>query len=236
MKWLLFTLLSTCVGVFGDREDNVRSITDEVKALLCPAVQDQHFFKLQAGLTHTVRLGAVQDLSAAVSEACLPLMRSRQILWIAGPPGSGKTTLGNRFQQYGFMAFDCEDISAKPSKTPVKERLINETLYAREHGRTAFAIPACYSQWLNAAPDFVIPVVLLPSRDVYTRRWKSRNPYDTQQHSKRYGRTLRTAQRLEREKPGRAVVLRQDDDTECPDLSIYRICSAVNSLREARNP
>ena len=237
------------IGVFGDREDMQAPIYDStgtnreaeaVKELLCPAVPYQHFLKLngQTPLEKDWRkvLQQVQDLSAKVSEACLPLQRSKQILWIAGPPGAGKSTLGKRFQQYAFMVLDCEDKWAHGQLKP----LIAESRNAQVHGQTAFVFPACYSQYLTSAPDFVIPVVLLPDHDVYTQRWKERERLwlnlgigpDKQDHITRYKQTSEVAARLERDSPGHSVVLRQHED-ECPDYTIYRICLAVRDLMRA---
>jgi hypothetical protein len=122
----------------------------------------------------------IPPLDSQVSTACWPLQQNRQILWIAGPPGAGKTTVTKRFQQYGFMALDVEDEWARGGSR--MDKLYQATLKAKRTLETAIVFAAGHEAWLAdlvdppVKPEYtgVTPIMLLPDFKLYTSRWKTR--------------------------------------------------------------
>ena len=86
---------------------------------------------------------------------------------------------------------------------------------------TSFVFGACFGHFLESAPEYVIPILILPEPDVYDRRWKSRNPNDKQNYAGRY----KICQRIAKNNKN-ILVLRQPQD-EYIDVTIYRICELI---------
>ena len=154
-----------------------------------------------------------------MSVAYQPLLKSRTIIWIGGPPGVGKTTLATRMQRYGFMALDCEDNWAKPKRL---ETLITVTQRAHDKGTSAFVFGACFSSFLPEAPQYVFPIVLLPDPGVYRERWQTRDKNDLQNHDGRYKEAVSASEQ------NRIISIRQHE-AESIDATIFRICTDVSS-------
>ena len=166
------------------------------------------------------------NLHAEVSRACAPLQQSTTVLWIAGPPGAGKTTTSSRFQTYGFQALDCEDRwTCHPGRHrncgnfDVLERITR--LSASRNMSVVFG--ACREAFLRRAPAGVIPVLLLPGREVYTARWQARQVSDTryrndtQPHERRYNESVWVA-------TNSSVAVIYQPHEECVDRTVLRIC------------
>jgi hypothetical protein len=170
-------------------------------------------------------------LRSEVSEACHALLKHRSIVWVAGAPGTGKTVIGQRMQEYGFMVFDCED---NPTRQKAVSKggigavggLLRMTERALEHRTSAFAFPSCDQRSLERRPSSVCGVMLMPSRDVYERRWKARQAakgrswtFDRQNHDKFYNDSERVALTT----PGVVNVWQHQE--ECIDMTVWRVCS-----------
>lgn len=169
------------------------------------------------------------NMHVSVSRACAPLQRATFALWIAGPPGAGKTTTTTRFQTYGFQALDCEDRWTCHPRPPgakrdcgnfdVLERMTN--VAAGRDMPVVFG--ACLENFLERAPPGVVPVLLLPDRAVYTARWKEREILDvryhndTQPHERRYNTSVEIAK-------NESVVTIRQPHGECVDRTVLRIC------------
>merc|ERR1712154_218005 len=164
-----------------------------------------------------------------MGEACLPVQQAKSIIWIGGSAGSGKSTLGRRMGEYGFMLVDVEDAWAHGDCAALRRESENARLF----GDTAFVMPAgCFSQhWETEMQDFVIGVVLLPTEEVYTARWKERERLtgkpDHQAHN--LARQTGIAQRIRKLKPYHSVIIDQNTE-ECVDFTVYRICTQISSL------
>ena len=158
-------------------------------------------------------LSITPKLHSKISTTCNHLHKSNSVLWIAGAPGAGKSTITKRFQEYGFTVLDCEDDWAKGSF----KKLLSATQHALKT-RTTVIFAACYEHFLTKSPDRVIPVLLLPSHSVYTDRWKTRRPTDNQPHEARYAASIEVA------KKPRVLVIKQPEK-ECVDKTVLRICT-----------
>jgi len=161
-------------------------------------------------------------LHSEVSVACSSVLHDRSILWIGGPPGAGKTTIAKRMRRYGFMALDCEDTWANG---PRKENLISATYYARKNGTSAFVFGAQYETFLLDAPGYVVPVLLMPDRDVYKGRWQARDVNDRQDHEGRYKKTVSVSRQ-------RKTLTIEQHKAESVDATIFRICTNVGAYRQ----
>ena len=167
-------------------------------------------------------LSGLPDLHPAISVACSSLHKEHTTVWIGGAPGTGKTTLAKRFQDYGFTSMDCEDDWALIQNAPRLDALINATLSAQRYNMSVI-FGACFETYLLSAPPGTVPILLLPSRKVYTDRWKTRekmqNFPDPQDHELRYQRAINVS------RSKRVKTIRQNSH-ECVDQTIFRICSA----------
>ena len=161
-------------------------------------------------------------LNSIVHKMCSKLLMSQYIIWIGGPPGSGKTTCSKRFQNYGFMAMDGEDPWASGVKNEKLTGLIRISEKVHEELNCSFVFGACFENYLIKAPKYVIPILLLPSPDVYERRWKKRNKGDCQDHEGRY----RSSKNISEKFKETVLTLHQPSD-ECVDTTIYRICELI---------
>ena len=93
-------------------------------------------------------------------------------------------------------------------------------------------IAACYTEFLLGRPPDVVPVVLHPTYDVYTNRWKQRqavNPnkktHDTQLHQKKW----KQQKNLLKKKGPDAIIIKQESEQECVDATVLRICQAFEA-------
>ena len=246
---MLFAALSLATGQpWSNRRNSSRSLAELVDgraahrgshselASVCSNDTDyQYWLHLKMGprITHRPKV----QLRSEVSDACHPLLKRRSIVWIAGAPGAGKTVIGLRMQEYGFMAFDCED---NPTRQAAQSRggngavggLLHMTQRALQNRTSAFAFPACDARALELKPSGVCGVLLLPDRDVYERRWKARQAakgraftFDKQNHDRDYNTSVRVANSFV---PG-LVVVRQETE-ECIDMTVLRLCSMCRSV------
>ena len=158
----------------------------------------------------------VDEVHSTCSAECAPALKDRRVLWIGGPPGSGKTTVTKRLQNYGFTAADCENMDNFSTFLTVTET-------ALRHRSSAVAFGACYASTLRDAPVGVVPILLLPEKEVYTRRWMNRNPNDPQEHDTQYAEAAKAANH-----PRTSVIFQPAE--ECVDQTVWRICNAVSQV------
>ena len=165
---------------------------------------------------------SIQPLNCLVHKICNKLLVKQHIIWIGGPPGVGKTTCTRRFQNYGFMALDCED----PWNLKEKSRLsglINMTHKVKKELNSSFVFGSCYGNYLKKAPEFVIPVLLFPTFDIYQKRWKKRNPNDKQSNNKRY----KLCENIYKNNKNNKILVVHQPVIESVDVTIYRICEMI---------
>lgn len=162
-------------------------------------------------------------LNSGVSKACSGMFDRRRVLWITGPPGSGKTTLAKRFQEYGFMAMDCEDPWAGSGNRT--RNLIRASQFVLENGTTTYIFAACFVKILWSKPVNVDVAVLFPNSKVYRRRWMARNPDDLQKPNKQWQLTSNLVKTFERDTS--VHVIYQSSSAECADLTLFNICRKV---------
>jgi hypothetical protein len=183
-------------------------------------------------------------LHSAVTEACGPLQEAKALIWVSGPQGSGKTTIGQRAARYGFMTMDCEDswLPKFASDVPkvdgrtdgthtykhldVQGRLLaltNATNWALKFAHSAMVFPACYPTFLADAPLHTLRVLLLPGPAVYDARWRARNPNDTQNHDHWYNKSVS----LWAHDRGNSIIRVADKHVSCPDSSLLEMCNGI---------
>ena len=160
----------------------------------------------------------MQYLLPEVSRSCAPLHSKKSIIWIGAAPGAGKTTIAKRFQQYGFTTLECEDKWARKNRL---ESIYNGSLLAANL-QSYLIVAACDETYLLRAPDMVVPILILPTFDVYTERWKNRNPKDTQHHNERFNSSVRISMEMNT----KVRVLHQYVE-ESVDETVRRICEIV---------
>ena len=166
----------------------------------------------------------ILPLNSIVHKICNKLLSKQNIIWIGGPPGVGKTTCTKRFQDYGFMALDCEDHwnTGQPRFSGLLEMKKKE----KNDLNSSFVFGACYGKFLQKAPEFVIPVLLFPSFDVYQRRWKKRNPNDNQSNNKRY----KICENIYNNNKNNKILVLHQPIEESVDVTIYRICEMILNM------
>jgi len=186
-----------------------------------------------SGLQNSTKRGykvVEPELRAEVNLECSDLFHRRRVLWIVGPPGSGKTTVTRRFQDYGFMTLDCEDPWVRKlrrggaSSATVMTRISTD---AWLHGTTSFVFGACYVKILAGKPNFVDAVILSPDKEVYTKRWKTRNSRDKQRNDQQWRLMQQVAQNFSSDL--KVHVIRQDTHDECVDATVMKICRSVKT-------
>lgn len=165
-------------------------------------------------------------LNCSVHKICGKLLMKKRIIWIGGPPGVGKTTCVQRFQNYGCMALDGED----PWNRDKRQRLnglkkMSEK--ANNELKTTFVFGACYGNYLLEAPEYVIPVLIFPDPDVYKKRLEWRDTKGPKKQQLLAKERYRTDEQIAKG-DNRVLVLRQKID-ECVDVTICRICELILS-------
>ena len=184
---------------------------------------------------------------SAVSEACGPLLEARAVIWVSGPQGSGKSTIGLRASEYGFMTMDCEDswlalfatnvpksAAGEHAHFTIAERLMaltEATRWSQQYAKGAMVFPACYPMFLAEAPPHVLRVLLLPRPEVYVARWQMRNPADAQSHDFWYNQSVS----LWQHDRGASMVRVSDEPGSCPDSSLVEMCSGLIELIQRRS-
>jgi hypothetical protein len=170
------------------------------------------------GLGHPIkRVSSVVDvLHSTCSAECALAIVDRTVLWVAGPPGSGKTTVTKRLQNYGFNRASCGFMKNFSDFKALSEHTVRSR-------PSAVAFDACGSAFLKEAPAGVVPILLLPEKEVYTRRWLNRNPNDTQDHEGLFDEAVQAA------KHPRTRIIYQPVE-ECVDQTVWRICNAISRL------
>jgi len=169
----------------------------------------------------------------SISDICRPLKEARVLIGMYGPPGSGKTTVTFLSALYGFRAKDLEDLvvydqgkskwrmpkslhstpgglpsllDSISSKTPTSFMLAMgpQGGMLKDPGKSPTQVPFD-----------MFRVMLMPSRNTYTARWKARNPNDRQRNEAVYDRMIGEASE-------RADLVIQNDD--CPLSALVDIC------------
>ena len=185
----------------------------------------------------------------ATLAACSPVAQAGVAMWLAGPPGAGKSTLVLRLRRYGFMAVDCEDHWTWRSYCKLARRvnasarctcercshgvngwLMVQATHAAFRESSPLAIGACAEQFLLLAPKHAVPVVLLPEYGLYRERWRSRNAKDDQPHEQRYKASLHVLDRLRNVSRGILHVLQDSSNDMCIDASLIELCNGVMRL------
>lgn len=182
--------------------------------------ENEEWENIQKKTTRNYRIIS-PPLNLIVHNVCYKLLIKKHIIWIGGPPGVGKTTCSKRFQDYGFMALDCEDYWNKSKSICRLSGLKKMTEKVYKNLNTSFIFGACLGKYLLKAPEYVIPILILPDIDVYNRRWKNKNPNNKQDHNGHYKICQEIAN-----KHKNINILRQSQD-ECIDTTIYRICEMI---------
>ena len=179
---------------------------------------------------------------AKTASACLPLAEVGIAMWIAAPPGAGKSSTAYRLRRYGFLAVDGEDHGLWPAycerATPgrcdqLQPRLdvvglaINATVAALHDG-VALAVGAAGLGNINGAPWGVMKVILLPDRATYTARWLARQDAtpgytDLQPHDRIYNGT----EHLLATEGEKFVAVKDPATDNCVDASLIRLCNGV---------
>ena len=123
---------------------------------------------------------------AKTASACLPVAEAGIAIWIAAPPGAGKSSTAYRLRRYGFLAVDGEDqglwaayceraTPGRCDRPDVAGLAINATLAALHDGvALAMGAAGLSRHSFNAAPANVMKVILLPDRATYAARWLAR--------------------------------------------------------------
>ena len=165
--------------------------------------------------------------AAATAAACLPLAEAGVSMWIGGPPGAGKSTTAFRLRRYGFMAVDCEDHWTWTRF----HHLMGSTEQSRAgsmHWGATMALDAgvslvmgsCGVPLLLHAPWPVARVVLLPTKAVYTARWRARDQNDSQRHD------WEAIQQFIGANPS-VIPVSDENETTSVDESLLKLCQAV---------
>lgn len=201
--------------------------SQQLNQLLCSPISSDVNMLNSTVQSKTLRNYRVVEppLNAAVSRACSGMFDRRRVLWITGPPGSGKTTLALRFQEYGFMAMDCEDPWANFGNRT--KNLIRASQFVLENGTTTHVFAACFVKILWSKPPNIDVAVLFPNSKVYRQRWMARNPNDLQNPSKQWKFTSDLAKSFK--KDASVHIIHQSSSAECIDQTIYKICNKVLS-------
>ena len=109
----------------------MKNINELNKLLHIEKDVDEYWKNKQKTTTRGYRIIS-PPLNSLVYEVCYKLLIKQHIIWLGGPPGVGKTSCAKRFQDYGFMAMDCEDSwnSTKDRRLSVSEK-ISKKVYKR---------------------------------------------------------------------------------------------------------
>jgi len=156
-----------------------------------------------------------------VHKICGELLATKRIIWIGGPPGVGKTTCVKRFQNYGCMALDGEDHWNREKLNGI----IKMSEKANNELNTTFVFGACYGKYLLEAPDYVIPVLIFPDKDVYKKRLEWRDTQGPKKQQLLAKERYITDEEIAKG-DNKVLVLRQKVE-ECVDVTICRICELI---------
>ena len=158
----------------------------------------------------------IDVLHSTCSAECATAIAERKVLWVAGPPGAGKSTVTKRLQNYGFNRASCGFIGNFEKFQNLTEHLVSSRT-------SAVVFDTCESKFLQYAPTDVVPILLLPEKEVYTRRWMNRNPNDTQEHERLFDEAVQAAKH-----PGTRVIFQPVE--ECVDQTVWRTCNVVSQV------
>ena len=190
----------------GICEDGLSNATSKVGKIWLAGVADEGDAPPVRSQTHS-----------ECSVKCAHVLKHRLIIWIAGPPASGKSTVVRRMHDYGFTIGDCESVQGNFTQFKML------TDIAKNHGTSSFAFGGCYSDYLEAAPAYVIPVLLLPSESVNKRRFTGRNnPEKNAQDLDHFRKmAIKTFKN-----PNITTIIQNED--ECVDRTVWRVCEAAS--------
>ena len=177
---------------------------------------------------------------AKTASACLPVAEAGIAIWIAAPPGAGKSSTAYRLRRYGFLAVDGEDqglwaayceraTPGRCDRPDVAGLAINATLAALHDGvALAMGAAGLSRHSFNAAPANVMKVILLPDRATNTARWLARQDAmpgytDLQAHDAVYDET----KNLLATNGERFVAVKDPATDNCVDASLIRLCNGV---------
>ena len=222
------------LGIYSEKElvspvrGKIINYASVKKQLCSPSALDATNMPSNSLLAKTRRNYRIVDppLRSEVSTACSKLFERRHVVWITGPPGSGKTTVTKRFQEYGFMAMDCEDPWAAGNRT---KNLIRTSHEVFVNGASSYVFAACFLKILRSKPSFVDTVLLFPNKRVYHQRWTTRNPNDNSKNDKQW---LLAATMAKLYKNDASVSIIDQSTSECVDQTVFRICQNINVKHE----
>jgi len=188
---------------------------------------DNFWLKLQSR-SERIPYVIYPPLNSIVYEKVCKLLVKKSIIWIGGPTGVGKTTCTKRFQNYGFMVLDSEDRSFNRSY-PLPEGLTSVSQKIYNELNCSFVIGAAKGKYMLNPPEYIFPVLILPEKNVYKRRFKKCRK-SSEIPMKRY------QEDLEISNTNKDILVLHQPIEESIDTTIYRICDLIiNSEKFKKN-